>query len=83
MARIRAYKQSSGFRVKVTGRLTASDMRRLEHACSTALTTEPVMLDLDLSGVTDSDNVAALIVQRMAQRGARVRYRVVGEESPT
>jgi hypothetical protein len=60
--------------LKVTGRLTAADVGRLEHACAPALLTEDLALDIDLSEVTESDEIAALIVNRMASRGARITH---------
>ena len=60
-------------RVKVTGRLTAADVGRFERACAPALLTKDVALDIDLSEVTESDDIATLMVTRMAARGARIR----------
>ena len=82
MARIRTYNLSGGIRVKVTGRLTAADIGRLEHACAPALTTEALDLDIDLSGVTESDETANLMVNRMAKRGARITHRSHDHHSP-
>jgi anti-anti-sigma regulatory factor len=59
-------------RVTVTGRLTATDMRRLEHACSPALTAPALLLEIDLRGVTHTDATAAAVLQRMTKRGAVV-----------
>jgi hypothetical protein len=72
VARIRTYKHAGYIRVKVTGRLTAGDLGRLEHACAPALTTETILLDIDVSGVTESDETATLFVRRMGTRGARI-----------
>ena len=77
MARIRTYNLPGGVRVKVTGRLTAADIGRLEHACAPALITEALALDIDLSGVTESDETADLVLNRMAERGARITHRPV------
>jgi hypothetical protein len=42
------------------------------------------MLDIDLSGVTESDETASLIVHHMAQRGARIHPSVSkGPVEPT
>lgn len=73
MARIRRYLLRHAVRLKVTGRLTAADVRRLEHACAPALLTQDIALDIDLSAVTESDETADLIVNRLAARGARIR----------
>jgi hypothetical protein len=47
-------------------------MRRLEHACSGALTSPEPKLDIDLSGVTHVDETALAILQRLEARGIRV-----------
>ena len=72
MARIRRYLLRHGVRLKVTGRLTAADVGRFEHACAPALLTRNIALDIDLSEVTESDESANLMVNRMAARGARI-----------
>ena len=72
VARIRAHQHAGHIRVKVTGRLTASDVGRLEQACAPALTSGNVMLDIDVSRVTQSDDTAALIMRHMAERGAHI-----------
>jgi hypothetical protein len=73
MARIRRHIFPHTVRVKVTGRLTAADVGRLEHACAPALLTRDVALEIDLGEVTESDEIADLIVDRMAARGARIK----------
>jgi anti-anti-sigma regulatory factor len=73
MARIRVIRQHLTTRVVVAGHLSAADTRRLEHACSPALTSPTANLVLDLTEVSDVDNVAAALVGRMASRGAIVR----------
>ena len=70
MARIRTSKTSFSLRVVVTGTLAASDMRRLEHACASALTAQRAELVIDLTRVTGVDNVAAAHLRYIAQRGA-------------
>lgn len=54
----------------VTGRLTAADMGRLEHACAPELTAHPLWLEIDLRRVTHTDSTAAALLQRMVARGA-------------
>ena len=73
MARIRRHILPHMVRLKVTGRLTAADVGRLERACAPALLTKDVALDIDLSEVTESDDMATLMLARMAARGARIR----------
>lgn len=63
---------AGGTLVTVTGRFTATDMGRLEHACSSALTTPALHLEIDLRGVTHTDATAAALLQRMKKRGAVV-----------
>lgn len=62
-------------RVLVSGRLSAADMGRLEHACAPALTTESAALELDLRGMTDADRTARALIERMVHRGAVVSRR--------
>ena len=73
MARIRTSKTPSSLRVVVAGRLSAVDMRRLEHACAAALTHERAELVIDLKRVTAMDDVAAAHLRHMAKRGAVLR----------
>ena len=75
MARIRTLKQPAAVRVIVTGRLGAPDMRRLEHACATVLTSERADLIVDLHQVTDIDDVAEAHLFHMARRGAIIKTR--------
>ena len=65
--------------VVVSGRLSAADMGRLEHACAPALLHHPSPLELDLKGVTSADDTARAMVARMRARGARV---ISGEWPP-
>lgn len=70
MARIRTTRTARGARVRVLGRLTASDMGRLEHACADALLSRPARLEIDLRGVTHADRTAGAILQHLGHRGA-------------
>jgi hypothetical protein len=56
--------------VAISGRLTADDMGRLEHACSPALVTAALQLEIDLRSVTFTDRTATAVLQRMEARGA-------------
>lgn len=60
-------------RLKVTslGRLGTADIGRLEHACSSALTSPIPKLDIHLR-VTKVDEVAVIFLQRLSARGARI-----------
>jgi hypothetical protein len=70
MARIRSVRLGAHTSLRFTGRLTASDMGRLEHACGDALTRTPLSLQLDLRAVTGIDQTALALLQRLEQRGA-------------
>jgi hypothetical protein len=72
VARIRTTQTTHGARVTVTGRLTASDMARLEHACADALVSRPPRLQIDVSRVTQTDRTAAAILQHLAHRGVMI-----------
>ena len=72
MARIRTAQRRSTTVVTVSGCLCGRDMRRLEHACSPALTTARMQLTVDLTRVTELDRVAEMLLQRMAARGAQI-----------
>ena len=73
MARIRAIKRPTEVRVVIAGQLGAADMRRLEHACGPALTSERADLIVDLKRVTAIDGVAAAHLRHMETRGAVIK----------
>lgn len=75
MARIRALQSGGITRVLISGRLSAADMGRLEHACAPALTSKAVPLELDLARMTDADRTAQALIERMVTRGAKVSRR--------
>jgi anti-anti-sigma regulatory factor len=70
MARIKAVKRATPMTVVVVGRLSARDLRRLEHICSPALVAAHADLILDMRRVTQVDAVAAAMLNRIAARGA-------------
>ena len=72
MARIRSARTADGKLVTVSGRLTALDMGRLERACSSALTSYPPALEIDLRLVTHTDRTAATLLRHLADRGVVV-----------
>jgi len=76
MARIRTKRRGECTVVIVTGRLTAADMGRLEHACSPALIARALRLEIDIRGVTVRDDTATAVLQRMIDRGAVVTGRI-------
>lgn len=73
MARIRSVKEPAATRVVVAGRLRAVDMRRLEHACAPALTSQRARLIIDLERVTDIDGTAEAHLRHIAARGALIK----------
>jgi hypothetical protein len=75
MARIRITLDGDCLCVHIAGRLTATDLRRLEHACSPAPTTDRVRIELDVARVTAMDSAAAAFVSRMTERGATIAER--------
>jgi len=75
MARIRATTRDLNTLVTVRGHLGARDMRRLEYACSPALTSPQLALTVDITRVSNLDAVADRLLQRMALRGALIRTR--------
>jgi anti-anti-sigma regulatory factor len=72
MARISVRRSAERTCITISGRLTAADMGRLEHACGAALTRQTMPLDIDVSRVTAMDVTAAAILRRLAERGARI-----------
>lgn len=78
MARIRSAQNGHCRVVTVTGRLTAHDMRRLEHACAPALITAAPELAIDLRRVTFTDPTALAVLERMQARGAILKTRLPG-----
>ena len=58
--------------MKISGRVSAADMGRLEHACAPALISDALLLEIDLRHATSIDRSASAVLERMAQRGARV-----------
>jgi hypothetical protein len=72
VARIRRVPSEGSTRVRISGRLMAIDMGRLEHACAPALTERAPALDIDLRRVTDLDPTARAVLGHMSRRGARI-----------
>ena len=70
MARMRVTRTSDNTRIRIDGRLTAADMRRLEHACAPALVVQPLRLHIDVRRVTAMDATAAAVLDRLNARGA-------------
>jgi hypothetical protein len=60
--------------VTVSGRLTATDMGRFEHACSRGLIYHPPHLELDLTRVTHIDALATMLLERLAVRGVHLTW---------
>ena len=62
--------------VRVTGRLGARDMGRLEHACAPALVAAVPALDIDLRAIRSTDRTATAVLKQFAARGARITWPV-------
>ena len=73
MARISINRTTDPTRIRILGRLTAADMRRLEHACAAALVVHPLRLRIDLAGVTEIDATAAAVLAQLSARGAVIQ----------
>jgi hypothetical protein len=72
VARIRTLRDGGNTRVIISGRVTAADMGRIEHACAPALLARPSPLELDLRRVTVVDATAIAVLHRIASGGARI-----------
>ena len=66
------------WRVTIVGRLEAGDLRRLERTCAPALEQFPTPLDLQLDRLTGLDGPARLFVNRLMERGARLKGEKAG-----
>jgi len=71
MARIRTI-HDGGTCLRITGKLTAGDMGRLERACAKALMCKRLRLELDLRQVTWMDLTARAVIELLERRGATV-----------
>jgi len=59
--------------VVLSGKLEASDLKRLERACRHALEHKHVPLELNLTRVTEMDETARHYIDRLVARGAAVQ----------
>jgi anti-anti-sigma regulatory factor len=59
-------------------------MGRLERAFGEALTRNPLQLQLDLTQITEMDETAAAVLERLRHRGAQIRLagKTVAEVRP-
>jgi hypothetical protein len=62
------------YSVTVRGRLAASDLRRLERACGSALEQQHPPLTVRLEKITGIDESARAYLDRLARRGAEVIF---------
>jgi hypothetical protein len=72
MARIRVVQRRGKYRVTVRGPLRASDLRRLERVCGSALEREAPPLAILLDSFID-DPIAAAYLERLEIRGAIIQ----------
>jgi hypothetical protein len=73
MARITINRAANNTRIRIAGRLTAADMRRLENACAAALVVHPLRLRIDVGNVTEIDVTAAAVLDKLSARGADIQ----------
>ena len=73
MAKISVVHAGASYRITLKGRLTASDLRRLERACGDALEHKLAPLELNIDHVLSIDNAARSYLERLRARGARIR----------
>jgi hypothetical protein len=72
VASLRTSRVGDRLNVTISGRLTSADIGRLEHACSTALTSPVAKLDIHLEPDAEMDALAARFLQHLMARGARI-----------
>ena len=75
MARMRVKRLGGRYSITVSGRLAARDIRRLEHACGSALEQQHPPLTVRLEAVTGIDDSARAYLDRLDRRGAEVIFR--------
>jgi hypothetical protein len=73
VAKIAVARIGNTFRIRLRGRLTAGDLKRLERACGLALQQKLVPLELDIGNVTAVDDTAQAYLNRLLARGASIR----------
>ena len=73
MAKIFVVHSSEGYRITLKGRLMASDLGRLEHACGSALEQKLAPLELNVEQVLSIDHAARGYLDRLRARGARIQ----------
>jgi hypothetical protein len=76
VAQIQSTRDRNRYMVRVTGRLGAGDMGRLEQACAPALIAAVPALDIDLRATRSTDRTATAVLKRLAARGARITWPV-------
>jgi hypothetical protein len=72
VARIRSRQHVGLLEIRITGRLGAKDLGRLERACAVCLTERQAPLTIELGGVTAIDPPARSFLARMRERGATI-----------
>jgi translation initiation factor IF-2 len=78
MARISVVRHDGYHRITLKGRLTASDLRRLERACGSALEHKSAPLKINIERVLSIDTAAAEYLERLRKRGAHIRGNLDG-----
>jgi hypothetical protein len=70
VASIRVRVRGGKRRITISGRLSAADLRRLEHACGSALEHEEIPLEIRIRDAVAVDDVSRLFLNRLLKRGA-------------
>jgi hypothetical protein len=70
VASIRVRVRGGKRRVTISGRLSATDLRRLERACGSALEHEEIPLEIRIRDAVAVDDVSRLFLNRLLKRGA-------------
>ena len=73
VAKISVVPDGDGYRIALSGRLTSGDLRRLERACGNALEHRLAPLELNVERVQSIDAPARWYLERLRERGARIR----------
>jgi hypothetical protein len=72
VAKISVARVGPGYRIRLKGRLTARDLRRLERACGDALEHKVTPLELNVEQLLSVDETARGYLERLRSRGARI-----------
>ncbi len=74
MARMKVKRVEGRYSITISGQLAARDLRRLEHACGSALEQRLPPLTVRVVSATGIDECARAYLDRLARRGAEVIF---------